>query len=100
MVKPLAYLCVAYLENEWHNCGNQSHVQQWRLIKLQPKYTQFVHENMEENGNLGVDGLIDGESLGDLLQIGENFMVAIEEGNDEDVDVYILQCQKPKHVVQ
>jgi hypothetical protein len=27
-------------------------------------------------------------------------MVAIEEGNDEDIDVYILQCQKPKHVVQ
>jgi hypothetical protein len=66
-MRPLACLCVACLENEWHNYGNQSHVQQWRLIKLQPKYTQFVHGNMEENAKLGVDGLIDRKFLGDLL---------------------------------
>jgi hypothetical protein len=67
MVKPLAYFYVTYLESEWHNCGNQSHVQQWRLIKLQPKDTQFVCGNMEEDGDLRVDGPIDGESLGDLF---------------------------------
>jgi hypothetical protein len=55
---------------------------------------------MEENGELGVDGPIDGEFLGDLLYISDNFMVIAEEGNDEDVDFYILQCQKPKYVVQ
>jgi hypothetical protein len=27
-------------------------------------------------------------------------MVAVEKGNDEDVDFNILQFQKPKHVVQ
>jgi hypothetical protein len=55
---------------------------------------------MKEDGDLGVDGPIDGEFLGNLLQISEIFIVVIEEGNDEDVDFYILKCQKPKHVVQ
>ncbi len=54
---------------------------------------------MEEDGDLGVDRLINGKSIRHFLQVGENFMVAIEEGNDEDVDFYILQFQKPKHVV-
>jgi hypothetical protein len=27
-------------------------------------------------------------------------MVASKESNDEDVDFYILYCQKPKHFVQ
>jgi len=67
MVRPLAFFYAACLESEWHNCGNQNHVQQWRLIKLQPKDTQFVHGNMEEDGELGVDGPIDGKFLRDLL---------------------------------
>ncbi len=45
---------------------------------------------MKEDGDFGVHGLIDGKFLRDLLQIGENFMVASKEGNDEDVDFYIL----------
>lgn len=45
---------------------------------------------MKEDGDLGMHGLINGESLGDLLLIGENFMVASKECNDEDVDFYIL----------
>lgn len=41
-----------------------------------------------------------GEELGNLLQVGENFAVPAPDENDEGVEFYILQCQKPKFLVE
>ncbi len=38
--------------------------------------------------------------MGDLIHIGDNFAIIVEEGNQEDVDFYILQCQRIKHVIR
>jgi len=54
---------------------------------------------MEEVEELGLKGPEDGQEMGDLIWIGDNFGVPTEEGNQEDVDFYILQCQRIKHVV-
>jgi hypothetical protein len=31
--------------------------------------------------------------MGELLQIGDNFVIPSKEGYEKDVDFYILQCQ-------
>ena len=51
-------------------------------------------EGDDEGWNYTVD-----DSLGDLVDIGDNFAIPAEEGNDEEVDFYILQCQRRKYVV-
>jgi hypothetical protein len=54
---------------------------------------------MEEDEEVGHDGLPERQDLGDL-QIGDNFVILVEEGNEKGIDFYVLQCQKAKHVVQ
>jgi hypothetical protein len=42
----------------------------------------------------------DGDALTNMLYIGDNFVVLAEEGNEEGVQYYLLQCQWEKFVVQ
>ena len=37
--------------------------------------------------------------MSDLLNVGDNFVVPTEIGNEEGVDFYVLQCQIPKFKV-
>ena len=37
-----------------------------------------------------------GDTLSDVLNVGDNFVVNAEEGNSEGVDFYILKCTVSK----
>ena len=39
------------------------------------------------------------DSSGDLVDIGDNFAVSADDGNEESVEYYVLQCQRKKAVV-
>ncbi len=41
----------------------------------------------------------DEEEMGNLVCIGDNFVVPTLEGNNEKVELYVLQCQRLVHVV-
>ncbi len=87
------------MEN-WEACWNTSHVLLWCLIKLKPNNNRLVSDHMEEyedheKWEFGGDG----EDLSNLLQVGDNFVVPVVEGNDERVDFYVLQCQRTKFMV-
>jgi hypothetical protein len=38
--------------------------------------------------------------LGDLVLIGDNFMILVEEDNKDGVDFYILQCTRSKFMLE
>jgi hypothetical protein len=41
-IRPLACFCAFCFERDWHHCLNESHVLDWKLVKICPKNTQFV----------------------------------------------------------
>jgi hypothetical protein len=100
LVRALACFCASCFEKDWEGCLNQSHVPEWRFVKIYPKDTQFVCANMEEDEEVGRDGVLEGQDLGNLLQIGDNFAILAKEGNEEGIGFYVLQCQKAKYMVQ
>lgn len=101
MVRDLSCYCASCIMTDWSECENKAHVLPWRLVKLKPRNTvdvrlhmsQYEDEGMSEYGG-------DGDELADILEIGDNFAVPAEAGNDENVTFYILQCQKPKFLVR
>ena len=44
------------------------------------------------------DGIL--EEVGNLVEIGDNFMIRAEEDNEDGVEYYILQCVAKKFVLQ
>ena len=101
MVRELSCFCASCMCEDWENCESQSHVSPWELVKLRPNNTRLVCETMDEYEN-DEDWEFGGEggSIGDMLNIGDNFAVPAEEDNDEGVEFYILQCQRSRFVVK
>jgi len=78
-----------------------SHVPMGRPIKLQPKNTDYVRTLLEtkEEPNAS-EQEVNGEDVGSLVCVGDNFAVPTKEGNNEGVEFYGLQCQKANHIVR
>jgi len=73
----------------------------WRIVKLKPSNTQAVRDQIEQfEDGIGFEfGGASGQ-YGDLVDIGDNFVVPAEPGNEEGVPFYVLQCQRSKFEVQ
>jgi hypothetical protein len=101
MVQELSCFYASCMCKDWENCDSQSHVRAWELVKLRPTNTRLVYDTMDEHENED-DWEFGGEggSVGDMLNIGDNFVVPAEEDNNEGVEFYILQCQRPKFFVK
>lgn len=102
MVRHLSCYCSNCQVQNWESCENKSHVTPWTLAKLKPRNTRFVRRQIldehEETDNSQIGG--SPNTMTDELKIGDNFAVVAEEGNPEGVLYYILQCQRPKFIVQ
>lgn len=101
MVRELSCFCGPCIDQNWSSCEQQSHVGGWRVVRLRPKDAGPVQQQIEANDD-PANWLHGGLDLGhgDMTQVGDNFMIPAEEGNDEGVDFYILQCVKAKFQVQ
>jgi hypothetical protein len=53
---------------------------------------------MDDETNWVHDGI--SLELGDLVVLGDNFMIHVEEENEDGVDFYILQCTRSKFELQ
>jgi hypothetical protein len=97
MVRDLSCYCAPCLMTDWSECENRRHVLPWRLVKLKPRNTADVRLHMSQYEDEGMSEYgRDGDEVADVLEIGDNFAVPAEAGNDENVTYYILQCQKPR----
>jgi len=82
---------------------NKSHVENSDLVKLKPYDLQLVADHMtDHNAADGEDWEegIEGEEFGDLIRLGDNFVVPTAEGNSKGAEFYILQCTREKYEVQ
>jgi hypothetical protein len=102
LVCDMSCLCQSCLLQNWEQCLNNGHVLLWRLVKLRPRNTRVVRrvmiERVENDDESQFGG--DEEALADGVSTGDNFAVLANEGNDEGVPYYIVQCQRPKLFVQ
>ena len=99
--RELSCFCIPCIDGDWTHCKNFAHVQEWRVQRLQPFSATAVAqqiEEMDDEANWVYDGI--SEEVGDLVEIGDNFMIPAEEGNEDGVEYYILQCVAKKFVLQ
>lgn len=89
------------MEENFVHCEKKAYVDPWTVTKIQPRNTSFAAAHLaEEDEDDAWDYEQDGECMGDIVQPGDNFAVPPEEGNDEGVSFYVLQCQQAKHIVE
>jgi hypothetical protein len=94
--KNLACFCCFCMDGNYQACENIPWTEEWDVEVLNASSTAYVRRAMEANFHedewdaYGVDG----DYLAACLQLGDNFAVNAEEGNDEDVDFYIVLCTK------
>ncbi|MCO5594601.1 hypothetical protein L7F22_048634 [Adiantum nelumboides] len=79
----------------WDKCINLSHVQPWKLHKLEP--------DREENNAIVVeqDDIVyskQQEELVDMLEVGDNLAV-LKLPNIDNEDYYIVLCKEAKRVL-
>jgi hypothetical protein len=55
-------------------------------------------EEMDEVENWLHDGV--SVEIGDMVQVGDNFMIPAKEDNEDGVQFYVLQCQRTKFVLE
>lgn len=99
--RALSCFCIPCVDGDWADCERTSHVQEWQVQRLVPVSVRAIEEqveDMDEAENMLHDGV--SIEIGDLVEVGDNFMIPAEEENEDGVQFYILQCQKTKFVLQ
>ena len=97
----LSCFCFPCIDGDWARCENFAHVQEWLVQRLQPFSAIAVAQQIEEMDNKAYwvyDGI--SKEVGNLVEIGDNFIIPAEEGNEDGVEYYILQCVAKKFVLQ
>lgn len=101
LVRELSCFCAPCVNQDWRNCEQKAHVSDWGLVRLRPYDAEAVQVQIEEHNDPeqwfeeGAD-----EHAGNIVEVGDNFVVPAEDGNEERVQYYILQCTKPRFRVQ
>ncbi|MCO5551167.1 hypothetical protein L7F22_004664 [Adiantum nelumboides] len=88
--------CSFCVDECWDKCINLSHLQPWKLHKLEP--------DREENNAVVVeqDDIVyseQQEELADMLEVGDNLAVLKSPTNIDNEDYYIVLCKEAKRVL-
>ncbi len=100
--KDLALFCFHYLDSNFLACGNLAWTKPWDIEILNSNNPAYVHSaiqigtNEEEWDEFGGYG----EYLTSCLKVGDNFVVYAQEGNEEDIDFYIVLYTQAIHIVK
>jgi len=87
------YFCVGY---EFSSCENFPWTKEWEVEVLIPNNVGYVRHAMEdafqedEWDEYGVDD----DHLASCISLRDNSIVNLEDGNEKEVDFYILLCTK------
>jgi hypothetical protein len=78
------FLC--FFDNRWIKCPNVKWIKDWSPRYLQPIDIRFVRESMYNAWDGEWQYGVDGEELAISLEIGDNFVINVEEGNNKGKD--------------
>lgn len=82
LVRDLSCFCALCINQDWRDCEQQTHVADWRVVRLRPSDVEAVVEQIEyqddpEDWHEGGDeGTI--EHAGMVVEVGDNFVVPAE----------------------
>ncbi len=99
--KDLAFFYCHCLDSNFKACVNLAWTMPWviEILTTNPTYVCFAiqastyEDTWDQLGECG-------DYLVSYLEIGDNFAINVEEGNQEDVDFYVVLCIEPTHVVK
>jgi hypothetical protein len=100
--KDLAFFYFHCLDSNFKACVNLTWTMPWVIEILNTINPTYVCSSIQAGtyedawDQLGECG----DYLASCLEIGDNFVVNVEEGNQEDVDFYVMLCTQLVHVVK
>ncbi|MCO5587570.1 hypothetical protein L7F22_041519 [Adiantum nelumboides] len=97
LFQSLSCFCSFCVDECWDKCINLSHVQSWKLHKLEL--------DREENNAVVIeqDDIVyseQQEELADMLDVGDNLVVLKSPTNIDNEDYYIVLCKEAKESSQ
>jgi hypothetical protein len=75
---------------------NETYVAPFNFVWLEPCNANDAHANVDFVFHLKSNR----EALTTILEVGDHFVVIVEEGNMEGCDFWILICEEPLHEVE
>jgi hypothetical protein len=90
--------CAPCIAQDWVGCINKGYVQSWPLKKLLPKNPRMIRAADDWVPAWGGWSQFGGEFevITNHLQIGTNFVVRVEDENEEGVHYYLLAMLRPR----
>ena len=89
VVRELTCFCFHCVQANWRHCLNRGYIQNWEYHTLNDK--DATDREAEKKEDFIYHG--PGDTLSDVIHVGDNFAVDAEEGNSEGADFYILKCK-------
>jgi hypothetical protein len=89
--RALSCFCVPCINDQWADCENPSHVQDWEVQHLVPVNSRAIAKEiteMDDEENWVHNGI--SIQIGNLVEVVDNFMVPAAEENNDGVEYYIL----------
>lgn len=96
LFRSLSCFCSYCVDESWDKCINLSHVQPWKLHKLEPDREENNAEVVEQ------DDIVYSEQqdqLADMLEVGDHLAVLKSPTNIDSEDYYIVLCKEAKTVL-
>ena len=76
------------MQENCKHCLNKTYIPNWDYHTLNDK--EATDGETENNVDFTYQG--SGDTLSDIINVGDNFVVNAEEGNSKGIDFYILKC--------
>ncbi len=94
-IKDFSCFCAFYINEDYERCTSLHHVGIWKvhfIVPLNLKYIQSVVKVTNEEDDWEHGG--NGDEIIQSLKIGDNFVVNVALGNEEDREFYVACCEK------
>lgn len=88
----LSRFCSFWMDNEWDNCYALKHASSWTLKKLEPTKAP-INDTLLDNVVLYSYKI---ETLEDMLEMGDNFVVIVAPTNTNYEEYYTAICKQSK----
>ena len=85
-VRELTCFCFHCVQANWRHCLNKGYILNWEYHTLNDK--EATDREAEKKEDFIYQGL--GDTLSNVIHVGDNFAVNAELGNSEGADFYIL----------
>ncbi len=95
-IRDFSCFCAFCIDEDYERCISLHHARIWKvhfIVPLNPRYIQSVVEGVNKEDDWEHGG--NGDEIVQSFDIGNNFVVNVALGNEEDYEFYVVCCEKP-----